>query len=822
MSNRFASAARRRVAVRGDACRYLGVRLIVHLAGLLLVAVPFLLIAPRTALHAQSPGGTLQGRVTTANGSGLSHVDVHVLSLGRHARTDAEGAFRIASLPPGRHEVRMERPGYGARVLAATVVEGQVAVLDVMLVARPHQLQTLVVTGTAGPRDPVVAPQQINVVSTQGLAANRDASLGALLARESPGIANMATGAVAGIPVIRGLSGTRVRLLQNGVGQEFYQYGVRHHAPTSLSEAERVEIVRGTASLLYGSDALGGAINVMTKDLPVAFRGKPHFGGQVETEYASVNGEVAGLVDVHGARGGIGVRAGVERRVADNLNTPSVRTWFDENPVTGMYGDPKYSGELPFTNYEQWSGYAQAGVQGGFGRVELFANLWDSRQNFLLPQGGPVGSLTNPPLGLGLALRNVNVSAKGQIVAGHVLLKPVLAFQRTARRAADEGVRYEDAVTYPVDLEKDVLTGRLEAVHRDGNGTLGAEFQHVDGRRLGPVELEPSSTVRNVSAFGLEEFKVAGLRLSIGARVDYRRQEAEPNGLTSDPALLSKDYLIGSASAGASRPVAEGVTLAVNLATGFRVPTIFEMFANGVHGGVAAFQRGAPELDPERSLNGDLALRLSRGRVTGDVTAYAQRILNYIYLSNTGQVTGTGLPILEADQTDAVLYGVEGQIEVRASERIALGATGALVEGTGDGLKDAATGNANGTLPLLPENRVGGFVEWRVATAGATRGSSVRLSGQHFLSRRAAGRVEPFSQFDSTPFGTASTRAYALLGLDARTVLDIGTVPLSVTLGVENLLNTVYRSFLDTYKGYALSPGRNVRVRMSAPWSLGH
>jgi outer membrane receptor protein involved in Fe transport len=797
MARRLASAPWPRAAVRA-------------VAVLLTIAS---IVGVRVA-GAQEASGTLRGRVVTEDALPLAFAHLHIVALGRHAGTDADGAFEFRDLPAGRYALRVQRLGYASRVVEVRIDAGSVTETEVVLTVSSVSLETLVITGTSGPRDPLSVPQQVDAIGAEQLAAQRDASLGALLARTAPGIANLSTGPGTGIPVIRGLSGTRVKQMQNSIGQEFYQYGVRHHTATSLSEAERIEVVRGVSSLLYGSDALGGAINVLTKDLPVATGDGLDLGARVETEYASVNGEVAGLVDVHGARGGVGVRAGIERRVAGDLQTPDGRTFFDDGAATGRFGDPKYTGALPFTNYEQWSSYAQLGIQGGFGRAELFANTWQSDQNYLLPPGGPVGSTTNPPLGVGLNLRNVNVSARGELIGNTVLWKPTLSFQRNVRRAAEEGVTFEDATDFVVDLEKDVFTGRLEAVHREGDGTFGVELQQVEGRRLGVVELEPSSTVRSAAIFGLEEFVVGRSRLALGARVDWRRQEADPNGLTDDPELLSQDYLVFSGSAGVSHPLADGVSLAVNLGTGFRAPTIFEMFVNGVHGGVAAFQRGDPTLDPERAVNGDVGLRVDRGRLRGEVTAYAQRIANYIFLANTGESTGGGLPILVSDQTDATLLGAEGDVSVALPARVAIGANAAFVRGTGDDLDDAG---GDGALPLLPENRIGGYVEWEPSTAAAARGTVLRLGAQHFFARDAAGRIEPFSQFDAIPFGTASTEAYTLVSLEARTVLEVSGTPLSLSLSAENLLDTAFRGFLDTYKGYALSPGRNIRLRVSAP-----
>jgi len=786
------------------------------------MVLTLVLAAHADAQTTPSTRGSISGAVLSEAGGPIAYADLHLVRLGLNERSDADGSFRFASVPAGDHALRVEAPGYRTAVVTVSVRSGGDSRTDVTLERQPLVLGELVVTGTPGPRDPLTTPQSVSVISNEALARSRSGSVGAVLADNVPGITNLSTGAANGIPVIRGLSGTRVRMMQNGVGQEFYQYGVRHAAPTSLSEAERVEVVRGVSSLLYGSDALGGAINVLTRDLPTAPEGRTHVGGQVETEFASMNDEAAGLIDLHVARGNFGARAGLERRTAGNLTTPDASTFFDPNPTTGTFGDPKYAGELPFTNYDQWSGYLQAGLRGDFGRVELFGNFWESEQNFLLPPGGPQGSADNPPVGLGQNLENLQISAKGSLLAagGDLVIRPIVSFQRNTRQATTPRETIENNTGFAVDLEKDVVTTRVEVGHRDGLGTIGAEYQRAEGRLNGPVPLEPGSTVQNVAAFGLQEFQLGKTLLSIGARADFRRQEADPNGRTTDPDLLDQDYSVFTGSLGLSRPLTEQVTLAATVGTGFRAPTIFEMFVNGQHGGVAAFQRGNPELEAERAISGDLALRFRAARVQGEVSAYVQDISNYIFLANTGETTDGGLPILQSDQADGLVRGAEGLIEVAAAEWLNLGGDFALVEGTSDELAESPAGNEDGNLPLLPANRVGGFLELRSASLGAARSAALRLDVDHALAQDAAGLIEPFSQFDGAPFGTASTESFTVLSLEARAVLELGAIPLSATLSVDNLLDEVYRDFLDTYKGYALSPGRNLRLRLSAPLSL--
>jgi hemoglobin/transferrin/lactoferrin receptor protein len=771
--------------------------------------------------------GEVAGAVTDAAGRPLEGVLVRLPELELAALTGADGRFAFRHLPLRSLLLSFEALGHASRVVEVAVQRGSVTFLEVSLSTSPVALPGLVITGVAGVRDALTSPQDVDAVGAEELKALRSSSLGDLLSRTVAGVSNIQTGSQAGIPVIRGLSGTRVRVLQNGVGQEFYQYGVRHHPTTSLVEAERVEVVRGVSSLLYGSDALGGAVNILTKALPLAPEGETLMGGEVEGHFFSNNREGAGRMSLHGGTARFGFRSGAEIRKGGDISSPAASDFFQTsaagNAKTGRYGDPKYTGTLPHTDFNQWSVYAQGGIRGQRGTGEIFLTHWDNENNFLLPPGGPKGSATNPPVGLGLHLAQTNLSLKGRLILDHFLVKPTLSYQKAVRQAAAPGTLVQEDPEFPVDLAKDVFTGRVELAHapfRGVEGVLGAEVVFQDGKALGPVKLEPGSKVTNVGVFAFEEVRRGDLTLSGGLRLDLRSMEAEPNSLTGDPGLLDQEYQVASGSFGVAYALRGGVTLAGHAGTGFRAPTVFELFANGEHGGVAAFQRGDPTLGPERSRNLDLSLRWARDRFQGEVTGYWNRIADYIYLENTGTQSGN-MPIYEAAQTNAELRGLDALAEAAPLVWLSLGGRFSWVQGDGDALDDQAGASGSGPLPLLPPTQLGAFLKLRGPEAWILRSPQIRVSADRAWKKDAAGVIEPFSQFDRIPFGTASTPGYTLLGLEAQTHLDLGTGPVMVSFTVDNILNEVYRSFLDTYKGYALSPGRNVGVRVSAPLRFG-
>lgn len=778
----------------------------------------------------QSDRATVTGRVTDQRGEPLPQAQIADPSLQRGTTTGPEGRYTLEGLPAGAHTLVFRFVGY-QRVVREIIVEaGETVTLDVTLKEQVLETDGLTVTGTARAQPTLRTPQDIDVIGSENLNGTRSASLGAVLSDGVPGVSSVQTGSQAGKPVLRGLTGNRIRVLKDGIGQEYYQFGVRHFPTTSTSEAERIEVVRGPSSIQYGSDALGGAINVITRSVPTTDVGDAEIEGRTRLQYFANNNERAGSLELGGARGRVGGRVGLERRVADEYTAPDGPTFF-QTGNGGTYGDPKYTGTIPFTNFDQWTGYAQIGTEGDFGRVQVYGDYWANRHNFLLPTGGPDGDTNNPPVGLGQHLEHATLMAKGNLISDGFVLRPRVSLQRSVRQSGAPGttlfdIRQEGGLRsfeYPLDLQTDIYTGRLEVLHPAlgaVSGTVGAEVQYQDADTRGPVELQPSAQTWNVGLFAFEELDLEPWTLNAGVRGDIRTIDVVPNERTTDPDDLTNRYAILTGALGGNVLLADGVALATNLSSGFRAPSVFELYADGVHGGVAAVQQGNPQLEAERSLSGDLSMRVRRDRITAELTGYVNTIRNYIFLENTGvDDPKEGLPIFATEQTNAVISGVETRIEGQLQSWLHLGGQAALLRGTG---ADLADDGSDGPLPLLPANSVSGFMHLTLDRAGPVRDLLVELNLKRAFSKDAAGRYEPFAQFDGhfgPPFGTASTRAYTTMDVSAEgeLVLGIGTTP-SVRVAVQNLFNTTYRDFLDTYKGYALSPGRDVRVSLSVPF----
>lgn len=786
----------------------------------LLFALLFFLASGASAQDAGSR--SVRGRVVDQDGTPLFVVDVSEVDLKIGGLTDREGRFVLSHLPAAVVTVRFRRLGYRTEVVKIDLRNGDETGLEVELAISPLVSEEMVVTANARAKKPLRTVRSTDVIADESLRRMRSASLGDMLESEVAGVSNLSTGSQAGKPVLRGLTGLRIRSAFDGVADEYYQYGIRHHPTTSLLNVDRVEVIRGPSSLLFGSDALGGAVNMRLKPIPRATGSLPPVRGRVGSHYYSNNRERAGEFDLAVARGAFGVRLGAERRVAEDFRTPDQSTFF-ETGTGGIGGDPKYTGEVPFTDFEQWSGFASVGVKGTKGSLQVSYDTYSIDENFVLPSGGAAGSTQNPPQGIGVFLRSSHLRVEGDWIAESWAFEPTLVWQRAEREAFAAGFGRDADVEPDVDLQRDVITGRLEAIHlpiRGFEGTWGLELQTQDGKSRGPGELEPDSELWNLAVFGFEEIEHGRVNWAGGVRYDHRSQEAEAGALTSDADLLEQTYDELSGSLGANVLLVDGVALAANVNTGFRAPSVFELFANGVHGGVAAFQRGRPDLDAERSLGAELSLRASTAWISGELTIYRNTIENYVYLRDTGEVTGTDLPIFESDQTDAVMNGVEGRAEYAVRPWLALGCHFSMVRGEGDDVL-GADGRVDGDLPMLPADHVGVQLSVSRPQWSFLRAPRARLRVRHVLSKDASGPSEPWAQFDLPgTFGTASTEAYTLVGIDLSTTLDVGGSDVDLIVEMRNLLDAAHRDFLDTYKGYVLGPGRDLRLRVSIPFSL--
>src|SRR5437870_492671 len=318
-------------------------------------------------------GDTLSGRVADRDGRPVAGAVVGVAELHRVALTRADGGFRFAELPVGRYTVTVRAPGFAP--LARDVTVAGRTTLEVTLERTTVWIEPVTVTATRAPLDARTAPLPSDALSEDRLRREQSVSLAHTLA-ELPGINALTTGQQIGKPVIRGLAGPRVLVLEDGGRLEDYSWSDEDGPSVDARLAQRVEVIRGPASVLYGSDALGGVVNVISEELPDANGGPRATRTGFEISGASNNTELEGVARVDGASGGWGWRLYAIGRFASSLHTPA--------------GEPDNPG------FSAISGEAAVGTRGARGTATLRYTRYGGEFKLLEAEGPATGETGGP------------------------------------------------------------------------------------------------------------------------------------------------------------------------------------------------------------------------------------------------------------------------------------------------------------------------------------------------------------------------------------------------------------------------------------------
>ncbi len=764
----------------------------------------------------------IKGSVKSSKGEPIVGVNVGIIGTDRGSVTQPNGSYVISDLAPGTYTISFSFIGYGTVKKHITIKKRQTLVLDVTLKQTSHQLSQLVVTGTAVASSSLTTPAEVSSISGETKLAAQRASLGASL-DQLAGVSTLQTGPTMGKPVIHGLSGGRIRVLQNGVASDFEQFGTDHGPNVDPFITKRIEVVKGAASVQYGSNALGGAVNVISRPIPAAIHKPSFIGGKIMSSYATNNNEYSGGLHLHAASGRLGFTGTFVKRMAGDIHTPNVATY----PQTKNINDPKFSGKLPYTGFDQLNGSVGLGYATAAGPLTIRYTHWHSNQNSLDPDG------EGEPEGANLNNNTLRVKADLNVGDGFEL-NPSFTFNANLRQEADAS-----RSTLPpahgfaaLDLLIHSYTSSLKLRHPSVGpfkGTLAAEYLHEDRYTRGEEPLVPSGVINNVGTYLFEKAHFNQFTLSVGLRIDRRTQHAQPNKKLKLPdyqagqtdAVLDHSYFAFSGSLGGSYQPAPHFVIAANAGRGFRAPGFFNLYAYGVHEGVFGFQMGNPNLRPAHSLSTQLSLRWQSANLTAKVTGYRNYIRGYMFKTSTGTFNQDGLPILKVRQGTARLLGADVHFKAQALSWLQLHGTFDIVKGKN---VDEALSKIN-ALPLLPASHLSWGVKFMKSQLGALQNGFIGLSIKHAFSKEAAGPYELFWNYEYLPkaednYRLASTDAYTLLNASLGFDLSLWNRPISFNITADNLLNNAYRAFLNTYKGYALSRGRGVTFKINIPFGI--
>jgi iron complex outermembrane receptor protein len=712
---------------------------------------------------------TLSGRVTGPGGVPVADARVEVVEIHRHATTDADGRYRITNLPAGVYRVSFAAVGYRPRVLRVAIGDRDVT-LDVELTASVVELPALQVTASPVATSAVESPQVLSVLAADELRIATRVTLGETIVA-LPGVRSWSTGGSIGKPVIRGLTSNRVVVLADGQRLESQQWGDEHGPSIETGDAERIEVIRGPASVLYGSDALGGVVNVVHPPLPDALGISPFVRGSASAAYETNGRAPHGYLSLEGAAQGFGFRGSLSGRRAGDIETPA--------------------GSLRNSGYDVYGGTLSAGQRGAWGSFTLH---YAGRKERIEIHEDPA----EDPEFTGFQ-RVASDRVRGELkfpVSDVSRLEVTGGWERNHRREYEEA-EAEAEGDVALGLRAINLTGDVRLHHAVGRfaGTLGASLLRNSFTGYGEETLIPDSRYTNLALFLFEQTDVGRWHLSFGARYDLRHLAIDDNtelGLQAE----TRRYHSVTGNLGLLYRVAEPVGVVLNLGRGYRAPTTFELYSDGVHEGTARYERGNPDLRNETSFNTDLALRIQTSVVRLEVGGFYNRISNYIYPDPTGTFDPeSGFQIFDISQGNATFTGFEGVVELHPTEAIHLRAAADYTW--------AHNNRLDQPLPFIPPLRVTYGARWEGGGGGVFRTPYLDLNAETHARQT---RLDPE---DYAPSG------YTLAHAGAGVALTLGRQEMRVDLSVRNLFDTAYANFMSRYKLYALDMGRNVTLRVT-------
>ena len=631
------------------------------------------------------------------------------------------------------------------------------------------QLNAVVVTGLTGDVHLREVAAPISVIQPVDLQARASTNIIGAIAKE-PGVSQITTGGAFSKPVIRGLGYNRVVVVNDGIRQEGQQWGDEHGIEIDGASVHSVEILKGPASLMYGSDAMAGVL--IFRPAPVAPLGTVR--GSISTEYQTNNGLVDYSLNASGNQKGLVWDVRFSDKYAHAYKN-SVNHWvansgFSERAASGMIGLNR-----------NW----------GYSRLKLsYYHLTPG-----IIEGEEEGSIGYKP---GLPFQQVyhyKAVLDNTFRLGEGRLKALLGWQQNRRQefeeSADEYGLYFllNTLNYDIKYQCDAQAGWKYAVGVNGM------FQSSDNK--GDEYLIPDYRLFDAGLFGTVSKELGAWVLSGGLRADVRLLHSLP--LETRFADFSRTFPGVSGSIGAVRSLGENVHLRLNLSRGFRAPNLSELASNGEHEGTLRYEIGNQNLKPEYSLQGDLGLDFSSRYVSGQLALFANRINNYIFLTKTAEGNP---PVFTYTSGNARLLGLEAEVDIHPIHSLHLGSTFSYVNGKQIG----------GTwLPMIPAPRLLTECKYEFTHGG-------RLFNNAFVAIELDwnARQDHFYAVDDTE---TATPAYALLNMSAGTDIVIkGKKRASIYILADNLTDAAWQSHLSRLKEVGIyNMGRNFTLKLLVP-----
>ena len=754
----------------------------------------------------------------------LSGATATIRELATGSVADTMGYFQLPAVCPGHYTIDYQFVGYTLLSQPLMVdTDSLFTLTPVLLVADNKLLQEVIVTEHRSEAQQLLQVQ--TALSGTMLDATRGQSLGESL-KTLPGLYAIQTGPSISKPVIHGLYSNRIVTLNNGVRQEDQQWGSEHAPQIDPFLATRLTVIKGAASIRYGSDAIGGVILVEPKAMPVA----PGFGGELNA--------------VGGTNGGQGVVSGFLEQALKQVPGLSWRVQGTLKRV-GYAKAPNYY--LENSSYHENNGSATVNYTRNRLGVEVFYSQFYTKVGLFT--GAQVGSLTDfyaaiarpEPLnqpGFSYALNRPYQQVQHDLLKARAFIRSERWGTLTATVGRQQNVRREyDVQAFSRSTDPELylklvtqtadLVWEQRPVKTAGGGRVSGSVG-FSGITQGNVRrflfLIPNYRNYGAGLFAIERYAHERWTLEAGIRYDYRWLRAYfLDELTNNVTAKTRDWQNTTGSLGATYQLNQHLTLSGNFSTAWRAPNVSDLYSNGLHQSAVAYERGNPNLKPEQAYNANLSVEYSGQRLYVDIGLYNNLIANYIYLKpdSVPIVRQRGaFPAYSYNQVQALFRGVDATIRYKVTNQLTVTSRTSLLYAYDHTNQDY--------LVYIPPNRTDNSLRYepgdrKPADKKRISGAYVSLTSQYIARQNRAPVVSQRQENGQLIFAgdfAPPPAGYWLFGAEIGFLWRVSHQPLSVILTGTNLLNRAYRDYLDRFRYFADEPGRNVVLKLKLPLSF--
>lgn len=731
---------------------------------------------------------TVTGKVMDTDDQPLPGANIIIPELHTGTITDSTGAFVLEAMPSGVFTLQVSYLGHETVVREIDTDHDAGNVL-IKMHAQPISGKAVVISGGQ------YSSQHENAIKIDAISANDLRQLNAPSLVESiaqnPGIDMISGGGAVKTPVIRGMSGSNILFLYNGVRLENYQFSSEHPYLADAMGISQVELIRGPASLLYGSDAIGGVINVIPEIPPDVNK----ISGDIRLRHFSNTEGYEGEAGLKGNTGKFtwGLRG----------NLYSHKDYYDGSGL-----------QVPNSRYNGEGLRSFASLRRSRSLHRLYYYYQAMRAGMVNDESGPVitgNSRENQYWYQDLA--HHMLISRSTLFFRHTRLQLNLAYQNNSRKLMEE------ASHKLIDMGLQTINYELKSItslNQKMTFTAGLQGMNQFNRNMeAEVRVLPDYTRTDLALLGLLRLDLSSAtHFQLGVRFDNRilnvpeqekashahhdeaGEEDPEEHETMEP--LNRYFGNLSFSAGLTRDITDALLLRLNLASAYRAPNVAELTQDGEHG--TRYEQGDRDLLPQRNYEADLSIHFHTGEVMIDIAGFYNWVNDYIYLGPTADTSDDGDQIFRYLQSDAQLSGVEISAEFRPWDRWLLEAGYSMIY---------AFGSDGEYLPLMPQDKFTGRIGYLWSGSGLIGDFYLKVGGEYALDQNRTG------------FGEVSTSGYLLTNLMLGTTFDAAGQPIEFTLNISNLLNEDYADHLSVIKslGY-MNMGRSWQISCRVPFDL--